>query len=77
MDKPYKTKTGSCFYCEKTTNQYYVEDNQFICDECLFELEEDELTSIFLDELKEKFYNNLLDCDKIDDDDTFENIHGE
>ena len=41
LDKPYEAKEGSCFYCEKTTTQYYTEDNQWICDDCLFELEEE------------------------------------
>ena len=41
IDKPYEAKEGSCFYCDKSTNQYYTEDQQWICNNCLFELEEE------------------------------------
>ena len=52
LDKPYIVKEGNCFYCGESTNQYYDEDNQFICDKCLFlleeEIEEERQTEIYL-----------------------------
>jgi len=41
-DRPYSILKGTCFFCNKETDQYFTEDNKFMCDDCLMQYEEEE-----------------------------------